>query len=53
MARRGRKVENETLENWMKEINKQKDEKISFEEFYEMMKKEGLHVDKEESKNDV
>lgn len=43
MARSGRKVVNEVLQHWMSEINTKKDGKISFEEFYEMMRNEEMH----------
>lgn len=58
MARGGRKITTEALENWLNEIDLKKNGKLSFEEFYEMMKNEEIHEIKmddiqEESKEDM
>lgn len=42
MARAGRKIMNEVLIDWINEGAKAKDGKISFEDFYEMMKHEEI-----------
>ena len=46
LARGGRKINNDVLEEWIKEISKAK-KTINFEEFYEMMKNEDIQEIKE------
>ena len=48
MARGGRKFTNEVLEDWINEINRGRNGKITFEEFYEMMRNEEIQEIKEE-----
>lgn len=43
MARAGRKIQNNILEEWIQEIDGKNNGKISFDEFYEMMKDDGNH----------
>ena len=53
MARAGRKIMSDVLEGWIKESDKGKNGRISFEEFYEMMKNEEIQeIEKEEEKKE-
>ena len=44
MARAGRKINESELEEWIREIDSSKDGKISYDEFFEMMKSEKVET---------